>query len=186
MRRSESVVDEDAKKGKDRRMSSNAAIRAGDRAFVKVGRNLVEVRVNGKAEGGWNVTSRTGKAMTVKTLLTADGETLVAHEADEAVTPAPAKTKDAPAKAAPAPSTRAVPQKGLSLLNAAATVLEQSAAPMSVKAMIEKAKESGLWTPSGGKTPEQTLYSAIIREIRDKGEASRFRKEGRGLFAFVR
>ena len=43
-------------------MSSNAGIRAGDRAFVKVGRNLVEVRVNGKADGGWNVTSRTGKA----------------------------------------------------------------------------------------------------------------------------
>ena len=36
-----------------------------------------------------------------------------------------------------------------------------------------------------GKTPEQTLYSAIIREIRDKGNASRFRKEGRGLFAFA-
>ena len=57
---------------------------------------------------------------------------------------------------------------------------------MAVKAMIEGAKDSGLWSPGGGKTPEQTLYSAIIREIRDKGGASRFRKEGRGLFAFVR
>ena len=52
--------------------------------------------------------------------------------------------------------------------------------------MIEKAKSSGLWTPKGGKTPEQTLYSAIIREIKDKGDASRFRKAGRGLFASVR
>ena len=32
---------------------SKSAIRAGDRAFVKVGRNLVEVRVDEKAEGGW-------------------------------------------------------------------------------------------------------------------------------------
>ena len=48
-----------------------------------------------------------------------------------------------------------------------------------------RAKSEGLWTPGGGKTPEQTLYSAIIREIRDKGNASRFRKEGRGLFAFA-
>ena len=63
-------------------MSSSAGIRAGDRAFVKVGRNLVEVRVNGRAEGGWNVTSRTGKAMTAKTLLTAQGETLAQHEAE--------------------------------------------------------------------------------------------------------
>ena len=160
---------------------SKSGIRAGDRAFVKVGRNLVEVRVDGKAEGGWSVTSRTGKSMTVKTLLTAEGDTLAAHEADA---PAPAKAE---AKAKPAaPSPKAIPQKGLGLLSAAAAVLERSDAPMSVKAMIEAAKSEGLWTPGGGKTPEQTLYSAIIREIRDKGNASRFRKEGRGLFAFAR
>ena len=157
---------------------SKSAIRAGDRAFVKVGRNLVEVRVDGKAEGGWSVTSRTGKSMTVKTLLTAEGETLEAHEAD-----APAKA----GKAKPAaPSPKAVPQKGLGLLSAAAAVLERSDAPMSVKAMIEAAKSEGLWTPGAGKTPEQTLYSAIIREIKDKGDQSRFRKEGRGLFAFAK
>ena len=166
---------------------SKSAIRAGDRAFVKVGRNLVEVRVKGKAEGGWSVTSRTGKSMTARTLLTAEGETLAAHEADA---PAPAKAaRPAPArdaaKAKPAaPTPKAVPRKGLGLLSAAAAVLERSDAPMSVRAMIEAAKSDGLWTPGGGKTPEQTLYSAIIREIRDKGNASRFRKEGRGLFAF--
>ena len=159
---------------------SKSAIRAGDRAFVKVGRNLVEVRVDGKTEGGWNVTSRTGKSMTVKTLLTSEGDTLAAHEAED---PAPAKA-EAKAKIA-APSPKAVPPKGLGLLSAAAAVLERSDAPMSVKAMIEAAKSEGLWTPKGGKTPEQTLYSAIIREIRDKGNASRFRKEGRGLFAFA-
>ena len=159
---------------------SKSAIRAGDRAFVKVGRNLVEVRVDGKTEGGWNVTSRTGKSMTVKTLLTAEGDTLAAHEAED---PAPAKA-EAKAKIA-APSPKAVPTKGIGLLSAAAAVLERSDAPMSVKAMIEAAKSEGLWSPGGGKTPEQTLYSAIIREIRDKGNASRFRKEGRGLFAFA-
>ena len=160
---------------------SKSAIRAGDRAFVKVGRNLVEVRVDGKTEGGWNVTSRTGKSMTVKTLLTAEGDTLAAHEADA---PAPAQAE---AKAKPAaPSPKAVPQQGLGLLSAAAAVLERSDAPMSVKAMIEAAKSEGLWTPGSGKTPEQTLYSAIIREIRDRGGESRFRKDGRGLFAFAK
>lgn len=159
---------------------SKSAIRAGDRAFVKVGRNLVEVRVDGKTEGGWNVTSRTGKSMTVKTLLTSEGDTLAAHEAED---PAPAKA-EAKAKIA-APSPKAVPTKGIGLLSAAAAVLERSDAPMSVKAMIEAAKSEGLWSPGSGKTPEQTLYSAIIREIRDKGNASRFRKEGRGLFAFA-
>ena len=165
---------------------SKSAIRAGDRAFVKVGRNLVEVRVDGKTEGGWNVTSRTGKSMTVKTLLTSEGDTLAAHEGDTPAKDAkPAQAKDA-AKARPAaPSPKAVPTKGLGLLSAAAAVLERSDAPMSVKAMIEAAKSEGLWSPGSGKTPEQTLYSAIIREISDKGNASRFRKEGRGLFAFA-
>ena len=121
--------------------------KAGDRAYTKVGRNLVEVRVKAKA--------------------------------------AKAAAKAAP-KAAPKTEAAAVPKKGLSLLNAAATVLERSGEAMPVRAMIEEAKASGLWTPGGGKTPEQTLYSAIIREIKDKGGASRFRKDGRGRFSFAR
>ena len=164
---------------------SKSAIRAGDRAFAKVGRNLVEVRVNERTESGWRVTSRTGKPLTVKTLLAANGEPLATTETTAAAS-ATAPASNAP-KAAPAsPSPRAVPPKGLSLVCAAAAVLERSAAPLSVKAMIDAAKAQGLWTPRAGKTPEQTLYSAIIREIRDKGDASRFRKEGRGLFSFVR
>ena len=147
--------------------------KAGDRAFTKVGRNLVEVRVKGKTENGWTVETRSGKTLTVKSLESRNGET--------AATTAP---KAAKPKAAKPEATS--PEKGLSLLNAAAAVLEQSDEPLAVRAMIEKAKESGLWTPKGGKTPEQTLYSAIIREIKDKGDGSRFRKAGRGLFASVR
>lgn len=169
---------------------SKSAIRAGDRAFAKVGRNLVEVRVNEKTDGGWRVTTRTGKPLTVKTLLTAEGEPLAAAESTAAASttsaPATATATAAPKVPSAAPSPRAVPTKGLSLVCAAAAVLERSNAPLSVKEMIDAAKAQGLWTPRAGKTPEQTLYSAVIREIRDRGEASRFRKEGRGLFAFVR
>lgn len=167
---------------------SKSAIRAGDRAFAKVGRNLVEVRVNEKTDGGWRVTTRTGKPLTVKTLLTAEGEPLAAAESTAAAstTPAPATATATPKAPSAAPSPRAVPTKGLSLVCAAAVVLERSNAPLSVKAMIDAAKAQGFWTPRAGKTPEQTLYSAVIREIRDRGAASRFRKEGRGLFAFVR
>lgn len=146
---------------------------AGDRAFAKVGRNLVEVRVTAKAENGWTVETRSGKTLTVKALESQGGETAAATT--------PKATKPKAAKQA-----ATTPAKGLSLLNAAFAVLEQSDEPLAVRAMIEKAKESGIWTPKGGKTPEQTLYSAIIREIKDKGEASRFRKAGRGLFASVR
>lgn len=146
--------------------------KAGDRAYTKVGRNLVEVRVKAKTETGWTVTTRTGRTLAVRSL--------------EAAPKAAAKAAKAAAKATPKAEAAAVPKKGLSLLNAAATVLERSGEAMPVRAMIEEAKASGLWTPGGGKTPEQTLYSAIIREIKDKGGASRFRKDGRGRFAFAR
>ena len=162
--------------------------KAGDRAYTKVGRNLVEVRVKAKTETGWTVTTRTGRTLAVRSLEAVPGA--AAGIASTATPKAAAKAAKAAAKATPkaAPKTEAaaVPKKGLSLLNAAATVLERSGEAMPVRAMIEEAKASGLWTPTGGKTPEQTLYSAIIREIKDKGGASRFRKDGRGRFSFAR
>ena len=87
-------------------------------------------------------------------------------------------TKKVKTKAEPA----AVPEKKLSLVNAAAAVLERSDEAMTVKEMIEKAKAAGLWSPGTGKTPEQTLYSSILREIKTKGERSRFVTAGKGKF----
>lgn len=158
--------------------------KAGDRAYTKVGRNLVEVRVKAKTETGWTVTTRTGRTLAVRSLEAAPGA--AAGIASAATPKAATKAAKTAAKATPKSEAAAVPKKGLSLLNAAATVLERSSEAMPVRAMIEEAKASGLWTPTGGKTPEQTLYSAIIREIKDKGGASRFRKDGRGRFSFAR
>ncbi|MBY0312671.1 MAG: winged helix-turn-helix domain-containing protein [Phycisphaerales bacterium] len=44
------------------------------------------------------------------------------------------------------------------------------------------ARAKGLWKSPGGKTPEATLYAAIIREIAAKGKDARFRKTERGVF----
>lgn len=68
------------------------------------------------------------------------------------------------------------PTKKLSLLAAAIEVLKGSEEPLNCKQMIELAKEKRLWSPTAGKTPEQTLYSAIVREISVKGDAARFKK----------
>ena len=87
----------------------------------------------------------------------------------------PAAIKATEAKAKPA-APKAEGKSKLSLLSAAAAVLAESDEPLNCKHMIELAKERGLWTPGAGKTPEQTLYSAIMREIKDKGDAARFRK----------
>lgn len=158
--------------------------KAGDRAYTKVGRNLVEVRVKAKTDTGWTVTTRTGRTLIVRSLEAVPNAAV--GIASAAAPKAVAKAAKATPKAAPKAESAAVPKKGLSLLNAAATVLERSGEAIPVRAMIEEAKASGLWTPTGGKTPEQTLYSAIIREIKDKGGASRFRKDGRGRFSFAR
>ena len=181
---------------------------------MKVGRNIVEVRVLEKVGTCWQVSTRTGKTMLARELAedeVASGPGPVAalalvpnrqvpRPAEVAETPTDAATTpDTPSEAteaatAPAPAEAATENavapvaqpKGMSLLNAAAAILERSASPLPVKAIIDEAKAQGLWTPSGGKTPEQTLYSAIVREIKAKGEGARFRKEDRGRFSFAR
>jgi hypothetical protein len=77
-------------------------------------------------------------------------------------------------------------EKRMSGLDAAAKVLAESGQPMTAKEMIEAAEAKGYWKSPGGKTPHATVYSAIIREIAKKGDASRFVKTERGKFAASR
>ena len=65
-------------------------------------------------------------------------------------------------------------EKKVSLLDLAAKILADTGEALNCKELVAKAKETG-WV-STGKTPEQTLYSGIFREIKEKGEASRFKK----------
>jgi hypothetical protein len=109
-------------------------------------------------------------------------------------TPA-AKAASKPTKTAPAakggkpPKVKATsreakpkPPKRVSALDAAAQVLAASEVPMRAKEMIAAMEAKGLWKSPGGKTPEATLYAAIIREIAAKGTAARFKKHERGVF----
>ena len=92
--------------------------------------------------------------------------------------PKPPKAK-APKQAKPAKEPKA---KKLSALDAAAQVLAKSDKPMTSKALIDAMAEQHLWSSPGGKTPEATLYAAMLREITAKGKESRFKKVDRGLF----
>ena len=129
--------------------------------------------------------------------------------ADKATAPKAAQAKPAPAKAEPPKATAKVeppkatakpaaakpaatqpaaakPADGakpkLSLLKAAEAVLKTSDEALNTKRMVELAKEKGLWTPGAGKTPEQTLYSAILREMKKHGDASTFVLVAKGHF----
>jgi len=66
-------------------------------------------------------------------------------------------------------------------LEAAAKVLGQAGQPMSCKAIVERMLAEKLWQTKG-RTPQSTIYAAIIREIAAKGDASRFKKTDRGKF----
>ena len=113
----------------------------------------------------------------------ADKPAAAPKAAKAAKAPSAAKApKDAKAPKAAKGGKPAAPRR-TSALDAAATVLAGAQAPMRTKEMIAAMSERGLWTSPGGKTPEATLYAAILREIGTKGDAARFRKHDRGLFA---
>jgi hypothetical protein len=103
----------------------------------------------------------------------------------KAVKTKPTKAKT-PKAAAPAKATNTMKAKAdgkMSALDAAAKVLADAGEAMNTKAMIEAMAAKGLWTSPGGATPWATLYSAIAREINEKGADARFVKVERGQFA---
>jgi hypothetical protein len=98
--------------------------------------------------------------------------------AKDANVPETKATKTAKAK----DQTPTEPRK-LSALDAAARVLQEMGGAMNCPALIALMSAKGLWSSPAGKTPSATLAAAVMREIATKGDQSRFRKTGRGLFA---
>ena len=95
-------------------------------------------------------------------------------------TPAPAAKQKPKAK----PPAESAPAKKYSALDAAALVLRASGQPMSCPELIAQMTAKGYWTSPNGKTPSSTLYSAMMREVQQKGKESRFVKTGPGRFAY--
>jgi len=73
-------------------------------------------------------------------------------------------------------------QNNMSALDAAAKVLKSARKPLTTRELIDKMAAKKYWTSPGGKTPHATLYAAILREIQQKQDMSRFRKVARGKF----
>ena len=76
------------------------------------------------------------------------------------------------------------PQKRMSLLNAAVEVLKAAGPdhPMNCKEILEAILERQLWTPTDCKTPEQTLYGSIFREINTKEKPRIVKSDVKGKF----
>ena len=172
-------------------MDAKRKIEVGKVYSAKVGGSFLPVRIDkslghGRYEGAVMPGGKTVKICT--DAIKGDGQTLEQWQAGR--TP---KEQEAPA-AAPAAkpkkpkATAKIKEKKdrrPSGLDAAAKVLAEAKGPLSTKEMVERMLAKGLWK-TGGKTPEATIYAAIIREIAAKGKDARFKKVERGRFEAVR
>ena len=189
-------------------MCDTSNITVGTIVMVKVGRNEIEVVVTEITANGWKVkkvgSDREFIVTRIERVIAEPGapEAVPATEPETEAVDAEIPSEEAPAtepeaeSAAseaeeevdtpnPAPESGGSPKKKLSLLNAALQVLKRSRTPLSTKEILAQVIEEGLWSPNGAKTPEQSLYSAFFREIKEK-ETPRVRKSAarRGAFEF--
>jgi hypothetical protein len=161
--------------------------------LVKVAGNLVPVRIDREHDnGGWLGTSRkTGKQIRIKSpqrlRKRIDNAAPVAKKVAKATKDATdAPKRDTGERAATGGQGEANEAKPMSLLDAAAHLLSLGTGdPMRCKDIVDLAVQRGLWTPGKGKTPAATLHAAMSREIKTKGDASRFVKAERGKFALA-
>jgi hypothetical protein len=157
---------------------------------LKVGRNRTPVRITKPAEkGGWEAIGLiTNKPMVIKT-----AERLAGLYSPKK-TPTSAqggkdsqKPKKATNQAQKANTAHRAPKspkvKRASALDSAARVLSEAKEPMTCQQLIETMATKDYWKSTGGKTPQNTLYAAIAKEIHTKGKESRFQKVDRGQFA---
>jgi hypothetical protein len=137
----------------------------------------------GKAsEAGEGKSGRKGKAKEkAKTKGRPEPEAVAAPAPQAAETPAP-RTEPKTSKTRRG-LQKAKVEKKMSCLDAAAKLLTETGQPMSCQQLIEAIAAKGYWTSPAGKTPQATLYAAIVREIRTKKDQARFRKTEPGRFA---
>ena len=163
-------------------MNGTSEIKVGSKVILKVGRNAVEVEIlKAMADGDayWVKSIASGKEFmmpsarikvpTVSIEPVAEPETIE----NEAPNPAPECTT-APGK-----------EKKLSLMDAAVEVLKQSGEPMNTREMVKAATDSGLWIPTDCKTPEQTLYGSIFREMKIKENPRIVKSSVKGKFEYA-
>ena len=155
----------------------------GEIANAKVGRNLVEVEIiEDCGNGNYKVKSvSSGREFNTSRLEKINNN----HQMEEAIMPEDNISANAEAEINaenevdtqnPAPEcATAKKEKKVSLLDLAAKILADTGEALNCKELVAKAKETG-WV-STGKTPEQTLYSGIFREIKEKGRSVTLQKE---------
>src|SRR4051794_25362782 len=109
----------------------------------------------------------------------------MAKKASKKKTPAEAQIETPKPSNKGARKPREKEDRKMSALDAAAKVLQEAGKPLNCQEMIGAMAIAGYWSSPGGKTPASTLYSAILREMKVKGDQCRFRKVAKGRFEAV-
>ena len=162
-------------------------VKIGGTYTAKVNGKVAKVRIDAEnPHGGWDATNlATNRKVRIKTAqrLRAAVSERTGHAPQSGLTLE--ETKELEAKRRTAKDASSGKKKKLSALDAAAKVLGEAKDAMNCKQLVEAMAAKKLWASPGGKTPWATLYSAIMREIAKKGDASRFKKADRGKFTLV-
>ena len=164
-------------------MNAKRKIEIGKVYSTKVGGSWLPVRIDkslghGRYEGA---AMPSGKTIKVSTdAIKGDGRTVEQWTAQTA--PKEHDLPTLPKQAATKKTVKARTPKGprQSLANAAILVLAKAKTPMNAKAIVEQATADGLYEPGKGKTPEATLYSAMLRD-----KKARFHKAERGVWTLT-
>lgn len=166
-------------------MIKTCNVKLGATYRAKVTNKLADVRIDTvNAAGGWDATNlATQKKIRIKSgrrlreLVEDTGTTTATPEA----TPPPVEEPVAEAAETPQAAPSRTKSRGASLLDLASAAMVENGGQMKCGEIIECVKATGKWSCEG-KTPAATLHSALMREIKTKGEQSRFEKFCRGHF----
>lgn len=184
----------------------------GDIVRVKVGKNLVETEITGiMPDGLYRVksvnTHREFSVRHIHELVTAatrnipdvapasEVEAVAEPDATEMPCALDAETEDADQREEGTASDSKEdeyainpahesdrPRRRMSLMSAAVEVLKKSNVPMNTREIVAAVISQGLWEQTDCKTPEQSLYGSIFREIAAKDHPRIVRAEQKGKF----
>ena len=176
-------------------MSNEMNVRGGSKVIVKVGCREIEAAVIDVTENGCRVKSlASGKEFSTTRIIRivepeeaqpAEESPMPEDTSMEVEQPTESEEQDAP-NPAPESATPVKPAKKMSLMDAAVEVLKTSEQPLNTREIVKAATDAGLWIPTACKTPEQTLYGSIFREIATKENPRIVKSEKKGKFEFAR
>ena len=111
---------------------------------------------------------RKSDALTKKALATIEGNIARIEAAERGEKPkADAKAPAKSSKSSKAPKAKR--EKRMSGPDAAAKVLSESKDPLNAQDIVKAMESKGYWKSPGGKTPHATIYTAMVREIKERG-----------------